>query len=57
MIVRLLSRRIDHRALESKLQTLWSTANFKILDFGNNYFLVKFFSDTGFQTAVLDGHG
>lgn len=55
MIVRLLGRRIGYRALESKLQILWNTENFKILNLGNVYFLIKFFSHIGFQTVVLDG--
>lgn len=55
VIVKLLGQRIGYRALAAKLQLLWQFDNLKILDLGNDYFLIKFSFLAGIHQAGLEG--
>lgn len=55
VVIRLLGCKIGFLALQSRLQNLWKKASFKLLDLGNDFFLVNFSNQVDFQTAILEG--
>ncbi|KAJ9159606.1 hypothetical protein P3X46_025103 [Hevea brasiliensis] len=55
MVIRLLGRKVGYRALCNKVQSLWNRGSSKVLDLGNDWFLVQFSSNLYYQSALLDG--
>ncbi|KAH9777844.1 DUF4283 domain-containing protein [Citrus sinensis] len=56
MIVKLLGRTIGYRTLCTRLNAMWKTTmTYSVIDLENNYFLVRFRSDTDVVDALTKG--
>ncbi|XP_052113885.1 uncharacterized protein LOC127744992 [Arachis duranensis] len=56
LIVKLLGRRISLTALTRRLETMWGKMeSLEVIDLGNDFFLVKFFSHEDLDFALTEG--
>lgn len=54
VIVRMLERPIEYRALSKRIKSLWGlTSEYKIIDLDNNYFLVKLASQNNYNRILM----
>lgn len=56
VVVRMLGRPIDYKALSNRIESLWGlTGAYKIVDLDNNYFLVKLASQDDYNKVIMGG--
>ncbi|KAJ9183123.1 hypothetical protein P3X46_007029 [Hevea brasiliensis] len=55
VVVRMLGRYMGYKALSAKLQALWHSEDMKILELGNDFFLVRFTNEAHYCKALMDG--
>ncbi|KAJ4837060.1 hypothetical protein Tsubulata_038326 [Turnera subulata] len=56
VIVKLLGRPIGFCALQNKIESLWRPRGpYKIIDLAYNYYIVRFWEESDFQHALIDG--
>ncbi|KAJ9182323.1 hypothetical protein P3X46_006327 [Hevea brasiliensis] len=55
VVVRVLGTRVGYKALCNCIQALWNPNGMKVLELGNEFFLVRFNDVLDFHKAILDG--
>ncbi|KAJ9186726.1 hypothetical protein P3X46_002269 [Hevea brasiliensis] len=55
VVVRLMGKKLDYKALYNRVIAMWNARDAKIVDLGNDYFLIKFSCEEEYHRALLDG--
>ncbi|KAJ9129196.1 hypothetical protein P3X46_034017 [Hevea brasiliensis] len=55
VVVRLMGKKLGYKALCNRVVAMWNARDAKIVDLGNDYFLIKFSREEEYHRALLDG--